>query len=199
MSTTRANRRNTWNPLARGARASFLASETQVDRDKDFNPASPSRRYRNSSTLPIPSRAWVKTLEMVEKMTSASPAVASSPTQMDLPQIAAAELPEQRTAASHVDRQTVDSVPRGQSQCDLALGIVASGMLLSMLAWIVTGIEIFAFIGALVAAASAALAIASPACPRSEATETGPRADDPALPRGLPPRGNSVVPSRRHQ
>jgi hypothetical protein len=94
-----------------------------------------------------------------------------------------------RTAVSHGDRHSVDKAPRGRAQRDPVLGIVASGTLLVMLAWVVTGIEFLALIGGLVAAASITFALASTACPRSAATETGPRADA-ALPHGLPPKDN---------
>ena len=73
-----------------------------------------------------------------------------------------------------------------RAQRDSVLGIVAIGTLLVMLAWVVTGIEFLALFGSLVAAASVTFALASTACPRSAATEPGPRAD-PALPHGLPP------------
>lgn len=169
-----------------------------MKRDKSFNPSLSAHSSRNASTLPIPSRAWVKTLETLANMTTA-PKNSNAPKQRDqLTEVAAVGLPEQRTAASHGDRHSVHSVPRGRMQSDTVLGIVASGTLLVMLAWIVTGIELLAFIGALVAAASATFAFASTAFPRSAATETGPRAD-PALPRGLPPTGNSLAPSGRHQ
>jgi hypothetical protein len=94
-----------------------------------------------------------------------------------------------RTAVSHGDRHSVYRVPRGRAQRDLVLGIVASGTLLVILAWIVTGIEFLAFIGGLVAAASVTFAFASMACARSAATETGPRADR-ALPHDLSPKDN---------
>lgn len=110
--------------------------------------------------------------------------------QMDRPpQAAAAGLPELRTAANQGDRDNVHRVPRGRAQRDSALGIVAIGALLILLAWVVTGIEFLAVVGGLVAAASVTIALASTACPRSAATETGPRAD-PALPHGLPPKDN---------
>lgn len=142
-----------------------------MNRDKDFNPASSARSFRNASTLPIPSGAWVKTLEMLANMTSADSTDASSLTQLDRPpQIAADELPDPRTAPNSRDRHTVYGVPRGRAQSDWVLGIVANGTLLVMLAWIVTGIEFLALIVGFVAAAYFTFAFAGSACPRRRKT-----------------------------
>ena len=89
-----------------------------------------------------------------------------------------------RTSALDGDCDTTHVSQRNPVQRDAVLGVVAAGTLFVLLAWVVTGIEVFAVIALLIAAGSVTVAFTGTANRRLAEIRIGHQAC-PELPRPL--------------
>ena len=158
--------------------------------------SSAANSARRASPVAIPSGAWVKSSQLPAATTWASAANSRVSSQGNPPRrLSAAELARARTAARDGDRDTTYRSQRNPVQRDAVLGVVAVGTLFILLAWVVTGIEVFAVIGLLIAAGSVTVAFTRTPYGRLAEIQIG-HQTCPELPRPLRhPSDSSVSPA----
>ena len=135
---------------------------------------------RRTSTVRIPSTAWMKTLQVSPETASAiaSKSALASVEKLPGPPRASTRIVGHGSLGQHTQRSEGDSgaarrLRRVAPKGDALFAVVVVGGLLMVLAWAVTEIELFALIAVLIAAGSATVAFAGAASRRPPAMQLG--------------------------